>query len=690
MQNKIERDQRFLRSFLLLFLPVLLITGILLIIYTGKNPASTGQEETEAASPAMTFSKESGFYPEAFDLNIEAGKGIRVYYTTDGTDPSTDSTEYTGPIHIEDPSANENVYSENEDLCPYVSYRILSGQKSVYKGWYLRYRKPEGLVDKCAVIRAIAVNEDGKTVDGAVRSYFVGYDQKKGYEDLAVLSIVTDPEGLFSDETGIMVNGAKYKQKLKAGKYRKYASLIEVRKDTNTFSGEGRAWEREAHIDYFDIGGKAHLLSQNVGIRLHGNQTRVNTNFKSFNLYAREEYDGNDKILYPFFDNGVLYDSVTLMRGASIRNYFLAGQMSNRTMAAQSYQLVQVFLDGEYWGMYAIQERVNSKQYMKAHYGKDKGEYILMTGALNKLVVKEGDQKTGEKSYTELMNFIAKHDMRDPAIYAEVESRMDMQSFIDFYATKLYVGDIDWNWEKNLYLAYFDGKWHWILYDMDYSTESWPGTDPDINPFGKTRMDGVSKLKNDAFFPYLAKNKDFRNQFINTFLDLANDVYSKDQMTKQLTVLKEDLWETTMKTVERYPAADETAAYSRKHHYSYYTDTCDLLMDFFERRAKYAVKYVKGYFGLRGSREKVQLINETPEAGTVTINSITPVLDKKNQWTGKYLTDCPLTVKANAKEGWRFTGFTCDQGKVKMVDEMTAEVSFDSKITITAHFEKAE
>lgn len=687
MEHKTERDQRFRRNFLLLFLSTLAVLLILGVCYGNQigidRDAVTAEDEIE-----LHFSQDSGFYQEGFDLTLDAGMGMTVYYTTDGTDPTTQSQVYAGPIRIEDPSANENVYSTNEDLCPYVSYRILSGQKPVYKGWYLRYRKPEGLVDKCAVIRAIAVDEHGVVRAAETKTYFVGYDRKEGYDKLPILSIVTDPKGLFSEETGIMVNGAEYNRKLKSGEYRKYITLLEVRKDTNTYGGQGKAWERKAHIDYYDVGGSKHLLTQDVGIRLHGNQTRVNTNFKSFNLYARKEYDGNKKILYPFFENGILYDSVTLMRGTSIRNYYLAGKMRDRGMAAQSYQLVQVFLDGEYWGMYAIQERVNSKQYMKAHYGKDDDEYILMTGDRNKLVAKRGNQKTGEKSYQELISFIQSNNMKDPEVYAEVESRMDIQSFIDFYATKLYLGDIDWSWKKNLYLAYYDGKWHWILYDMDYTTGSWQGTEAEINSFGKTRMNGVDKLKNDAFFPYLAKNKTFRNQFMNTFLDLANEIYNGDKIKEELTSFKEDLWETAMKSVARYPAADETAEYSRKHHHSYITDTCDQIIRFFEKRADYAPKYARGYFGIYDSLKKVKIVNKTPEGGKMKINTITPELDEKNKWKGKYYPSFPVKVEATAEDGWVFTGFTSDKGTIRKLSETSAEVSFTDDITIEAHFKK--
>jgi len=55
----------------------------------------------EASVKAPTFSLESGDYDEAQTVTIScATSGAKIYYTTDGTTPTSSSTEYTGPITI--------------------------------------------------------------------------------------------------------------------------------------------------------------------------------------------------------------------------------------------------------------------------------------------------------------------------------------------------------------------------------------------------------------------------------------------------------------------------------------------------------------------------------------------------------------------------------------------------------------
>lgn len=58
-----------------------------------------------AAPPA--FSHEGGFYTDEFQLEIEAEEGSTVYYTLDGSEPTTDSEVYDSPISISDLSSSE-------------------------------------------------------------------------------------------------------------------------------------------------------------------------------------------------------------------------------------------------------------------------------------------------------------------------------------------------------------------------------------------------------------------------------------------------------------------------------------------------------------------------------------------------------------------------------------------------------
>ena len=55
-----------------------------------------------SAVDAPTFNIETGTYEEAQTVIISAAAGTTIYYTLDGTDPSSNSTKYVNPILVEE------------------------------------------------------------------------------------------------------------------------------------------------------------------------------------------------------------------------------------------------------------------------------------------------------------------------------------------------------------------------------------------------------------------------------------------------------------------------------------------------------------------------------------------------------------------------------------------------------------
>lgn len=68
--------------------------GIAQIVLTYE--ASSG----ETVVPAPTFSIEGGVYYEAQTVALSAAEGAKIYYTVNGDEPTTSSTEYTAPIEV--------------------------------------------------------------------------------------------------------------------------------------------------------------------------------------------------------------------------------------------------------------------------------------------------------------------------------------------------------------------------------------------------------------------------------------------------------------------------------------------------------------------------------------------------------------------------------------------------------------
>lgn len=652
------------------------------------------QAEVYSLVEAPVFSAQSGFYDKPFTLSIKVPDGASVYYTLDGSTPTPDSEQYTKPLTITDATENPNVYSKNQFLGA-LRKTPLADEKPAYQDYYANYLLPKKNVDKCTVLRAIAVDEQGMTSEVTTASYFVGFGQRKGYEKIPVLSLVSDPEGLYGMENGIMVTGNRYLKALDKGEITTATKWYAMRDYFHYFQS-GSDWERPIHIDYFNSD-KSFSFTQEAGIRMHGNTSRRAAQ-KSFSLLARSEYDGNNEFLKPFFADGLTTDKVLLTTALSPRRYVLSQRMNaGRAMYTQDHQLIQVFLDGEYCGFYAMQEAYDSDTYLEDHYGVDTDDTVLMKGKGGSWVYEMGEEGDYETYYQPLLDFISKNDLSDPETYAQLDTMMDIESFIDFYAAQIYIANLDWYEGQNGVLfyskkldrsnPYADQRWHWILYDLDYSSGSAEASAA-YPSFTGTRLSKSQSLSNDPFFPYLMKNERFCQQFINAFLDMGNGIYDSDTMTDLLDQLAEDYREMAWVCVQRYPKTDDSLTLNKKTHDTRFKANCEEMKSFFQERFQAVLPDLEAYFGISGQLYTLTLSAQNANGGTVHLNTLTPDLSS-GQWQGRYHSACPVTLTAEPAEGYVFAGWKVSKnGVLTEGDQPYAELRLLKDTTVEAIFEK--
>lgn len=656
-------------------------------------PTPGAENAVQAVQPVEqpVFSHPSGFYDEDFSLSIDVPDGQRVYYTLDGSTPTTESALYAEPLTITDASPNPDKYSRNEFL-GVLTKTPLMGQSPVYEGYYSSYLLPKEKVDKCTVLRAIAVDEEGMTSEVATASYFVGYEGRKGYENIPVLSIVSDPDGLYDMEKGIMVTGNNYLHALSQGVVTTSTKWHQMREYFNYYK-TGSQWERSAHMDYFNSD-KSLSFTQECGLKMHGNTSRRVAQ-KSFSLFTDQEYGGNDLFLRSFFGDSVVTDKVLLSNGLSPRRYVLVNVMNEgRKMVTQDYQLMQVFLDGEYCGFYAMQEAYDSSTYLEDHYGIEPEDAILLKGKSGHWVYEYGEDGDIETYYQPLLDFAAQNDLSVPENYEALLSMMDVDSFIDYYATQIYIANQDWYEGQNGFLCfskktsksnpYADGRWHWMLYDLDFSTGSSLSNQVTVNTFTSNRLKPSKKLGNDLLFPHLKRNPDFRRQFVTTFMDIANGVYDAASMNEMLDSLMEENREMAWGGVLRYPKLEDETASNEATHETRFDGYCKEIKEFFSERYDYIVPDMAKYFEL--SEKLCNVTVEVPEGcKTVKLNTLT--LDKS--WSGQYYSDYPVTLTVQLSEGYVLKEWEVSNGsKLTEEKELSAEVSFTGDVTIRPVVEK--
>lgn len=134
-------------------------------------------------------------------------------------------------------------------------------------------------------------------------------------------------------------------------------------------------------------------------------------------------------------------DNYPFEEGAHIRDACLhvLSQRANLALDERSYEPCVVYLNGEYWGLYELREKVNNDDYTDYYYDKD-GEDIDFIKTWGWTWNESGDQA----QWNDLYDFIVGNDMTDAGNYAYVESKFNLLSLIDYIIINTQCVCTDW------------------------------------------------------------------------------------------------------------------------------------------------------------------------------------------------------------------------------------------------------
>ena len=544
-----------------------------LVVATGtpmdSNSCARLLQTDFAKSPS--FSLEDGFYPVGTTLKLSASPLEKIYYTLDGSVPDENSYVYDGSIVLKDASENDNYY--------------------VNLIMYPTYNPPSYKVDKCNVVRAIAVNRfTGKKSRVASHSYFCGFEEKEAYKDAGVISLILDPEDLEGFESGIFVLGRKYNDYKEMGGFLDLPdadvpiSYVDSEGNgyyryeyTNAYYS-GRESEKKASMSVFD-GDHNLSFTQDIGVRVAGESSRFLYQ-KSLNLYARDIYSGTDSFYRGFFSDN---EKKVRLRRSDSRIWFqepmLHKVLGELGFLYQDSQMQAVFINGEYWGVYNLRDQYDDN-YFLSHLGLTL-DYLWL--------IKNNEADYGgeeaEGSYSYLVDFITYADSSNQEIYDEICRMVDIDSLIDYFCALIYFDDEDieprhnqmlWRTSTDMGGGELDGRWRWLVYDLDVTC-----ADPENNTFEFFRDAG-----DGLYLPgYLYANEEFRNKFHDRMLELMETTFSYENLKGYIDEYDSLYRQQNIASVRRFEGIDYTEAD--------YEKDLELLKDFLKRRPEYVKEYLE-------------------------------------------------------------------------------------------------
>jgi len=539
-----------------------------------------------------TFSIVGGFYSGNQQITLSSpDSGTKIYYTLDGIIPNERSPLYSSPINI--------------------------SSTTVVRA------------------RAFAVGKVPGTI--ITHSYFI--DEPI---NLPVISLVTDPANFFDDQIGIYVIGTNG--------IPGYCTSIPM----NLIQD----WERPVNVELFEINAEVGL-NQQAGVKIFGGCSRHRYPQKSLAFYARGKY-GKGSFNYQIFPDKQIeqFESFILRASADDQPFTMfrdaLAQMSIKDVLDidyQAYRPVAVYVNGAYWGLHNLREKIN-EHYAAGNYELDPAKIdVIKRNSYWDWCVIAGSNK----HYNAMMDFIQANDMSLPQNYEYVKTQMDVNNYIDYQITQIYLAGDDWPgnnikyWHSNT-VQY--NKWRWILYDLD-----WTFIDPTRNILKRATATDGPKWPNPPWstllFRKLLQNDAFKNEFIQRYAYYLNTFFQPARLHHLIDSLQNQIAPEIPGHIQKWGGqiVPEPERWIKPTFNSVakWEQNVQIMHTFTDARPPNAIQNMLDFFGLQGMVD-LDISVETPGTGEVEIFSrkIT------ERFIGDFFADIPFKITAKPAPGFHF------------------------------------
>ena len=390
------------------------------------------------------FSQPHGLYDGgSLTVSITGEEGAEIRYTTDGSEPTAESRLYTVPLLL----SKTTILRAAEVREGVVSSPVATASYIFISSVLKQPNNPEGYPTEWGDYTQIwgTAPADYEMDPEMTGDETLSQKISDGLKQLPILSIVSDKDNFFSHENDPDRGG------------------IYIFTGPPVGDDTGHGWTRPASVELFG-GPQQHDLSTDCGVRLHGGHGRLaEKNPKhSFRLVFKEKY-GPKSLKYPLFgeDEPAKFDQLVLR--CHFGNAWQHWMENNRQKAQYTRDVwarrmqrklgrtsvnalyVHLFLNGMYWGLYNLAERVDG-QFGKDHLGGDKSDIDVIKieeDGGNHLEASEGDME----AWNLMTETAAK--AADDAYYQQLDTLLDIDNFIDYMLINQYAGNTDWdhhNW----------------------------------------------------------------------------------------------------------------------------------------------------------------------------------------------------------------------------------------------------
>jgi len=585
-----------------------------------SSPISTNNSDLGLLEPPV-FSIPTGAYPGSQSLTLSNTNGAIIYYTMDGSDPDLNSVIYSSPINI----------------------------------------------DQNTTIKAMLVKNGFTNSEIKTSVYMIGANH-----DLPIVNIAIDSMYLFDETLGMYVTGTN-------------GTLGACSVTANWWND----YEYKANVTLIESNGITGF-SEDCAIEMSGACSR-NGSKKSFNIGFKSAY-GKSKLKYKLFNDSDIeeFDGFKLRAGGN-------GSLSayNKDALSQKYiedQLdidsqytkpVVLYINGSYWGLYFIRDRMNSG-YVDSNYPKYKESAVDMikfpkADSTNSWHwVRERVMSGSKTAYYDLFDYMENNDLSISANYNYVAEEIDINSLIDYLSVMVFYSKTDWPannlkvWKAN----HPSGKWRWLMFDMDFMGSGGAQSINFLNDLLESDIEwGQFHKTSSAMFRNLFENEEFKNEFIqrtNTYISSVWDSTRVEQIANNFnTQFASEIEPNYL----RWGGWDANTFLANQNSTTIYIN----------QRPPYWRTMVDSSFNVSGRVDITCSFNGTSNGSVVTNSNFFKIPENH---TATYHKNVPIWMHAVPNPGYRFVEWS-EINDPSLKNEPSIYTSFNSNQTLTPIFEPA-
>jgi hypothetical protein len=484
------------------------------------------------------------------------------------------------------------------------------------------------------VIRARAFLNGWLPSETESKTYIFGEDEAEG---LPVVFLSTDPSSFFDEDTGMYVMGPN-------------ASWDFPYFGANFWED----WERPIHFEILETDGSGYAA--NAGVKIFGGWSRAFPQ-KSFSIFSRSYYGPStfDYGLFP--DSGIdSYEAFILRNSGNdwestmLRDGFITSLTNDLNIDHQQYRPAVLYLNGEFWGIQNIREKVNEHFLASHHLINAENIDLLDIQGVNEENIVHGTNI----DYVNLLDYLENQDMGDPIVQNALEQWIDIESYMSYQAFQIFIDNRDWPgnnikfWRDHR----VGGKWRWILYDTDFGFSIWESNAYTYNTLSFALNPNGPGWPNPPWSTFLFRrmmdNDHFKNSFINIYCDFLNTVFQPDYLISHLDSIANN--------IEDIIPVHRARWYNNGNWPNStvnWQNRINTMANFSINRRSYAINHIKNQFDLPNiAQTSLSIVPEG--SGSIQLNTLKII---ESGWNGYYFPTIPIEARAIPNEGFQFSSW---------------------------------